>query len=91
MKPRVLFPLAATFSTCLFQERLLVSVTPRYLLASLIACSWSLWLSLTWGNADNAAFTRVESVETQERFLLPLLQGLEVSLQLISFPHIFGK
>ena len=34
MKPSVLFPLAATFSTCLFQERSLVSVTPRYLLDS---------------------------------------------------------
>ena len=46
MKPRVLFPLAATFSTCLFQERLLVSVTPRDLLASSTARVWPWSLQL---------------------------------------------
>ena len=30
-----------------------------------------------WGNADQAAFS---GVETHEPFLLPLLQGLEVQL-----------
>ena len=47
MKPRVLFPLAATFSTCLFQERLLVSVTPRYLLSSSTARVWPCSCSFT--------------------------------------------
>jgi hypothetical protein len=32
INPRVLFPLAATLSTCLSQDKLLVRVTPRYLL-----------------------------------------------------------
>ena len=53
VKSRVLFSLAATFSTCLFRETLLVSVTPstcwlpQLLESDYGACSWSLWLSWT--------------------------------------------
>ena len=39
-----------------------------------------------WGNADQAAFS---GVETHEPFRLPLLQGLEVQLQLFTvFWHL---
>jgi hypothetical protein len=40
INPRVLFPLAATLSTCLSQDKLLVKVTPRYLLESTISSVW---------------------------------------------------
>ena len=64
MKLRVIFPLAATFSTSLFQERLLVSVTPgtcwlpRLLEFGHGACGLSGFLEFG-SYADHTAFTGI--------------------------------